>query len=427
MNHACSNGSRILLGLFACWLLLQASGAGADWTQWGGPHRNFTTDSTGLARNWPAEGPRRLWDRVLGEGYSGIAVDGLTLYTMYRDVARLWQVGRSDQEVVVALDASTGRTLWEHRYDAAARRGLALEHGPGPHVTPLVVGPHLYTVGILGHLLCLEKSTGRVVWKHDLVEAFGAPLQNRGYASSPVAYRDTIILPVGGSGQAWMAFRQSDGAVVWKNQSMSLSPSSPVLIQVGGQEQLVAFMAAEIAGLDPASGELLWRYPHRAQFGLNISTPIWTEGNLLFCSSAYGGGSRLLRLTRSDGPTHVEHLWHTNRARIHIGNALRIGDLILGSSGDFGPSFLTALDVHTGENLWQDRTFAKASFLYADGKVILLDEDGVLALLTVSREGPEILARAQVLESNAWTTPSLVGTRLYLRDRKQILALDLGE
>src|SRR5437667_2051259 len=75
------------------------------WTQWGGPNRNFTSDSKGLASSWPASGPRKLWSRALGDdGYSGIAVEGGRLYTMYRRAAKLWQIGKVDQEIVVALE-----------------------------------------------------------------------------------------------------------------------------------------------------------------------------------------------------------------------------------------------------------------------------------------------------------------------------------
>ncbi len=106
-----------------------AFGAGLEWPQFGGPHRNFTADSTGLAASWPESGPKKLWSRPLGEGYSGIAVDGGSLYTMYR---------KGDEEVAIALDAATGKTLWEYAYKAPGG-GMALENGPGPHTTPLIV------------------------------------------------------------------------------------------------------------------------------------------------------------------------------------------------------------------------------------------------------------------------------------------------
>ena len=147
---------------------------------------------------------------------------------------------------------------------------------------------------------------------------------------------------------------------------------------------------------------------------------------MLFMSSAYDGGGRAVRLTRQDGATKVEELWFSNQVRVHFGSVVRLGDTVYGSSGDFGPAPLSAVDVHTGEVLWRDRSFAKLSAVYADGKLVVLDEDGVLGLAKVSREGLEVLARAQVVNSLAWTVPTLVGSRLYLRTREEILALELG-
>ncbi len=241
------------------------------WPQWGGPNRDFQVSAQGLADSWPAEGPRRLWMRNLGDGYSGIAASEGVLYTMYRS-------GSQD-----------------------------VEPGPGPHPMPLIVG---------------------------------------------------------GRGHALMAFRQVDG-----------------------QEQLVAFMGRDIIGVDPNNGALLWRHPHTTQHNLAISMPVWGEGNLLFFSSSYEGGSRVLHLTRGPDRTRVKEHWHNPRVRIHFASIIRIGDAIYGSSGHSGPAFFTALDVKTGQILWQDRTLVKATFLRADGKFVILDQDGTLALATVSPQG----------------------------------------
>jgi outer membrane protein assembly factor BamB len=111
---------------------------------------------------------------------------------------------------------------------------------------------------------------------------------------------------------------------------------------------------------------------------------------------------------------------------VHFGTAVRIDDTVYASSGDFGPAPMTAVDVKTGEVLWRDRTFAKHSLLYADGKLVLHDEDGVLALVEANRQGMTVKARAQVFNSLSWTVPTLVGTRLYLRNREEIVALELG-
>jgi outer membrane protein assembly factor BamB len=143
-------------------------------------------------------------------------------------------------------------------------------------------------------------------------------------------------------------------------------------------------------------------------------------------SAAYSSGSRAIELRQVAGKTTATEKWYSNRTRVHIGTVIRIGDVVYGSSGDFGPAFLTALDMKTGRSLWQDRAFARAQLLYADGKLIVLDEDGTLGLATVSPAGLKVLARATVLENVSWTPPTLSGTTLYVRDRKTIAAFSLA-
>ena len=403
----------------------KASAAPEEWTQWGGARRNFTTNSTGLAGTWPAGGPKQLWSRDLGEGYSGIVTEGGRLYTMYRAKAGMFAFGKKDQEVVIALDAATGNTIWEHRYDAPLHAKMNMEYGPGPHATPMIAGDRLFTAGATGMFFALDKSTGRPVWSHDFQSEYDV-VWGRGYSCSPLAFQDTVIVTLGKKGRSAMAFKQKSGAVVWQKHDFDYGPGSPILINVDGEEQLVAFMAEHIAGLNPATGDLLWTHPHKTDWGLNISTPVWGPGNLLFVSSAYNAGSRAIQLVRAGGKTTAKELWFNNRMRIHIGNAIRIGDTVYGSSGDFGPAFFAGVDIQTGNILWRDRAFSKAVTVYADSKIVLLDEDGNLALVTVSPEGMKVLARAEVLSKNAWTQPALAGTRLYLRDRKVIRAFDLS-
>ena len=391
-----------------------------DWAQWGGPNRNFKSASKGLASSWTGKGPRELWSRELGEGHSSILVDGSRLYTMY---------SKGERESVIALEAATGKTVWEYSYDApnvVMGKALDYEFGKGPHATPLIVGDMIFAVGSTAKLHCLNKETGKVVWSHDFYKEYNGTFEDRGYACSPLAYKNTIILDVGGPGQAIVAFNQKDGSIVWKKHDFMTSPASHVIINVDGQEQLVAFLGKEIVGLDPNNGDLLWTHPHITEWGLNISTPVWGEDNLLFCSSAYNGGSRVLRLAQKGGKTTVTELWFHRRLRVHHGNAIRIGDYIYGSSGDFGPAFLMAVNVKTGNIGFQDRSFPKSTFLLADGKLIILDEDGNLALATPAPDGIKVISKAQVLQHTAWTVPTLVGTKLYLRDRKTIKALDLS-
>ena len=393
------------------------SASAEDWPHWGGPNANFKTDVAGLADSWSDDGPFQLWTRDLGEGYSAIIVVDGVLYTHYR-------VG--EREIVIAMDAATGNTKWEHGYEAPTE-GWNFDRGAGPHATPAVAGDRLFAVGGTGNLLALDRFDGSFLWSHDLMKEFEASILHRGYASSPLVYGGTVIVQVGGRGRTLMAFDQADGSVLWKSGEDENSYSSPILIELDGKKQIVAIGATEIVGLDAATGRQLWSHAHATNNAFNISTPVWSDDGLLFVSSAYNGGGRVLRLTAGSGGTDVEELWFNNQMRVHIGTAIRLGDVVYAASGDFGPAPMTAVDIHTGEILWRDRTFMKHSLLYADGKLIVLDEDGVLGLVRVSREAPEVLSKFQLMDSLAWTVPTLAGTKLYVRNRERIMALELAQ
>lgn len=384
-----------------------------EWPQWGGPHRDFTSDATGLAAAWPEGGPPRLWRRELGDGYSAIVAAAGVLYTMFR---------RGDDDVTVALDAATGATRWESAAAAPFSDEYSMRHGPGPHATPLVAGGRVFAVGATGLLRALDAATGRELWRHDLMAEYGGTLRVNGYASSPLAHDGKVIVMVGGPGHAVMAFDQADGSVAWSGGDFRNSASSPLMIEVDSEEQLVAFLWGEVAGFDPSTGELLWSHPHEPEFGLNVSLPVWSpDDRVLFVSSAYGGGARGLELTR----TGAREVWAHTRMNIHFSNAVRVGGRVYASSGEFGPAPFTALELATGRILWRDRRFARAAFIYADGRFILIDENGVLALATPGPDGLAAVSQVELLKPPARTAPALVGTTLYVRDREVVMALDL--
>jgi outer membrane protein assembly factor BamB len=388
-----------------------------DWPWWGGPRFDWKPATPDLADTWPESGPPVVWRRPLGEGYSAISVLDGSLYTMLRN---------GEEETVVAISAADGKTLWQFTYDSPTE-GYTFDRGAGPHSTPAVTAERVFTIGSTGKLHAIDRATGAKVWGHDLIGELKGGKRHRGYASSPLLHGDTVIVVVGGEGGTVVAFEQSDGSVAWHGGADDSSYSSPILIDLAGQQQLVVFASTRIIGFDPATGKELWSHPHLTRNAFNISTPLWSpQDGILFMSSAYDGGGRAIQLARSGDATTVEELWFSNQVRIHFGTAIRLDDTVYMSSGDFGPAPMTAVDVKSGEVLWRDRTFAKHSLLYADGKLVLLDEDGALALVEVNRQGMTVKARAQVFDSLSWTVPTLVGTRLYVRNREEIAALELG-
>ncbi len=397
---------------------LQNSGGGVPWTQWGGPHRNFQTEATGLKDTWPSGGPRVVWKRALGEGYSSPAVENGVLYTAY---------GKPGEEVVIAAQADTGKTLWERGNPMTFQSDVARDMGNGPYGTPLIVGNRVFTAGVSGRLQCLEKTSGKVLWAQELWATHHGSSLMYGYASSPIAFRELVIVPVGGRGKALMAFQQSDGKLAWSKGDFGNVYSSPILINVGGLEQLVALLDGAVVGVNPHNGDPQWQVPFRANYSIAVATPVWGPDNLLFVSAEYDAGSKVIELQRDGLQTKATELWYSNRLRLHHGNAMRVDDTIYFSSGGKGSqAILSAVDVRTGKILWQQRSIEKATFVWADRKLITLDQDGNLMIAHPSREGFTVSARASLLTNLSWTPPALVGTRLYIRDRRSLMAVDLG-
>jgi outer membrane protein assembly factor BamB len=224
-----------------------------------------------------------------------------------------------------------------------------------------------------------------------------------------------------------MAFRQSDGKVAWAKNDYGNVYSSPLLINVSGLEQLAAVMDGAVIGVNPHNGDLQWQVPFKAEYSIAVATPVWGPDNLLFVSSEYNAGSKMIQLQRKGLQTTATELWTSNRLRLHHGNAMRIGDAIYFSSGGKGSqAILSAVEAKTGKIYWQERSIQKATFVWADQKLITLDQDGNLMIAHPSPEGFKIVAKAPLLTHLSWTPPVLVGTQLFIRDRRSLMAVDLG-
>lgn len=420
------------------WLLAAASTGCSQgtWTQWGGPNRDFSIGAEPIAAKWPENGPKKLWSRELGDGFSTIISDGHRLYVTYRD--------GSDQEVIAALDASTGKAVWEHKYAApfiefevdeidkeTGKKRIeqqVTKFGTGPNSTPLLVGGRLYAIGYTGIMKCLDAATGKVIWAHDLYKDMGATYLRFGWATSPLAYGDTVIVLTGGKGHGVTAFKQTTGDIVWQSTDLDASYSSPIIAQVDGHDHLIAYMTNEIVGLDPKTGEQHWNLVHKNEYGTSIATPMWCPGNLLyFVNGGDEAGGRVVRLTAKGDKIVPEDVWVNRKIRGGLSNPVRIGEFIYGpNSGGENAKLFVGFDLKNGEIAWQERGIPGPKCVNLDGRLVVLDDDGNLALVSVDSKGMKVVSKTKLLESPAWTAPTVVGSRVYLRDRKTIMAVDLG-
>jgi outer membrane protein assembly factor BamB len=234
-----------------------------------------------------------------------------------------------------------------------------------------------------------------------------------------------VIALVGGEGQSLVAFNKVDGSVVWKAQSFKNSYSAPQILTVNGQDQLVTFMAEELIGVNPSDGALLWSYQISNQWLQNINMPSLVEGRYLFLSSNQVG-SRGLELVTKEGKTEVKETWSTRKIQFYHQTTVLEGEWVYGTTGSGAVQFMSGINVKTGEIAWRKRGFAKANVVAADGKLLILDENGQLYLATATPQDLTIHSKAEILEKVAWTTPTIVGKTLYVRDTKTIKALNLG-
>ncbi len=384
--------------------------------------------STGLASTWPADGPPRLWSRTLGDGYSGIAEENGILYTGYR---------RGSDDVVTALDAQSGKTIWETKYAAPFTNSWADGVGPGPYAMPQVIGDRIVAASGTGlHTLARQED------RQDRVDARSLQRVRRHAARCSATrrialpYKDTLIVLVGGGGllsritgggSAVIAFKQRDGAVAWKANSFDerafvADADQRERTAAGGRAARGGSHRLQSGRRDSSSGGIRIR-PATAWRSVNRCGAPTTSCS---CHRRTAPAAARWNCVRRMDRRRCASCGHSPRIQSHFGTIIRRGDFVYLSSGHSGPAFMTAVNVKTGQVAWQQRGFAKAQLLYADGKFVMLDEDGTLALATATPQNFSVLAKAPLLKRIAWTPPTLVGTRLYVRDRNTIVALDLG-
>jgi outer membrane protein assembly factor BamB len=394
--------SAIVLGLVASLVAV----AGGDWPQFRGPDRNGVSSETGLRKQWPDGGPKVAWRIDLGGGFSGISVAAGRLYTMFSG---------DGEEFAICLDAATGREVWRFRTDANFKD----MHGSGPRSTPTVDDEVVYVLSAKGKLHALGAGDGKPVWTRDLVSELGAETPRWGYATSPLVEGKLLLLDVGGRGESSLvAFDKASGKVVWRSQSDKAGYSSPIAVTIADRRQIVFFTGTTVVAVSPENGSLLWKQPWKTSYDVNAAMPVFIPPDRIFVSSGYDVGAAVYRVTA----TGVEEVWRNREMKNKFSSSVLHGGHLYG----FDEKTLKCIDAATGQARWRARDFGHGTLIYADGHLLVLGDDGALALVEATAEGYHERARARIFEGKSWTVPTLAGGRLYLRDQEQLLSLDMA-
>lgn len=246
--------SRLLLVIAGSWL--SASGlAAADWPQWRGPGRDGDLPSGALPASLPAT-LERVWKVPAGEGYSGPVIADGKVVVFCR---------RGEKEVVMGLDAASGKELWKDEWEAPFKpEEYSKAHGKGPFSTPAIAGGKVYLQGITGTVRCYDLASGAAAWKKDFAGQFKKPYPLWGAAASPLIEKNLCIVPIGTEDDGALAALDKDsGEIVWKLPDLEPSYSSPVAADLLGVRQVVALSRTQLVGIDPSKGKVLWRFDYK--------------------------------------------------------------------------------------------------------------------------------------------------------------------
>ncbi len=388
-------------------VLVSTAGQAADWPGWRGPASNGISPEAILTK-WPASGPKKLWEASVGIGFSGISSAG-------KHVVTLGHVNGKD--IVTALDASSGKTLWTHSYEAEL--GDKYFEG-GPTSTPTIHEGHVYVLGREGQLVALKLSDGKPIWSTNVAETTGARIPDWGFSGSPVVSGKLLLLNVGSHGTA---VNRTTGKIVWKSaEEPSAGYTTPLKLANG----TYTFSNADAYfALDGETGKLAWEHEWNTRYGVNAADPIPLSATQLFIASGYNKGATLLDLSGKE-PRPV---WQNRNMRNQMNPSILIDGHLYGIDGDESskPS-LRCIEASTGKTKWSEPSIGAGTLIAAAGgkHLLILSDKGELHLVSPNPEAFSSEAAAQVLSGRCWTAPTLANGQLYIRNAAgNLVALSL--
>ncbi len=382
------------------------------WNQWRGPRR----DGQFKGPLWPdrlSDGSLKLlWRVSLDPSYSGPIVSEDTVFT----TATI----NKESELVVALDRNTGKQRWHAQWKGAITVPFfAATNGSWIRATPAYDGQSLFVAGMRDLLVCLDAKSGKERWRVDFVAKFGSPLPAFGFVSSPLVDADAVYVQ---AGAATVKLRKATGEVVWRtlqnNDAMMGSAfSSPLLATLAGRRQLLVQTRQELAGVDPATGKVLWSRIVPSFRGMNILTPV-VFGDTVFTSS-YQNKSWLFKILRDNDRYAIVEQW-SNNAQGYMSTPVVVdGHAYMHMQNQR----FTCIDLKTGARTWTSQSLGKYCSLVAQGdRILALDQRGILLLFKANPKSFELLDEKKISDDETWAHLAVSGKELFVRELHALAA-----
>jgi outer membrane protein assembly factor BamB len=381
----------------------------AEWPGFRGPHRDSVITGVRINTDWTQSPPVELWRRPIGPGWSSFAVHGDLLYT---------QEQRGEEEIVSSYRVSTGEPVWRHRDRV---RFYESNGGPGPRATPTLHNGRVYTSGATGILNALDARTGALLWSHDVAKETDTKIPIWGFSASPLVVDDLVIVAASG---ALAGYDLVTGERRWMDPSRGGSYSSPHHVTIGGVEQVVLLGGPGVLSVEPASGKLLWEH---AWDGGAITQPAVIPGGDIVVnaiSMTGGTGTRRLAIARAPDGWKVEERWTSNGLKPYF------NDFVIHNGHAFGfdGSILACIDLADGTRKWKGGRYGNGQLVLLPEQdlLLVLSEEGELALVKAATDQYTEVARFKALEGKTWNHPVLVGDTLLVRNGEEMAAFRLS-
>jgi len=396
-----------------------------EWPQWQGLIRDSRSPETKLLQNWPQQGPKLIWKcDNLGQGWSSPTIADGYIYVTGTE---------KKKEFMVCLDLA-GQFKWKVIY------GLAAKSYSGARSTPTYDEGNAYVISGIGEVVCVDTRKSMITWKLKAYEIFHGECGNFGIAESPLIVDDKLIYTPCGKQTTMVALDKTTGGTVWKSQSINDISAyvSPTIIKRGSQNIILTVTGSYIVGVNPDTGEILWKYLYlknddkrknlRGTLMANAITPLYHEGQI-YVTSGYNHGGVALKLSEDGQSAQV--VWENKILDCHHGGVVYHDGYIYGSSwnGNVDGNWV-CLDWQTGRVMYDHHWFGKGSIIYADDMLYCYEEEkGHLALVKAIPEKFDIISSFQVstVKGENWSHPVICDGRLYMRYGDVLLAYDVKQ
>lgn len=386
----------------------------ADWPNWRGPNYNGIS----AEKDWDPlkikDGTKPLWQTSIGIGFSAISVSDGLAYTM-GNTGTKGEDESKHNDIIFCFDAETGKEVWRRIYPQPLDPKY---YEGGSLATPTIDGDKVYTISKDGKVFCLDAKTGNVVWNRDISsEEFGIKRTTWGHSGSPLVIDNMVIYNAGGMG---VALNKDNGSLIWEGDKEPGGYATVVPFMTGNQKCIALFGFKDIIGLVAETGKELWRFPWKTKHDVNAADPI-IVGNKIFISSGYGIGCALLKIENAN----VTEIWRNkNMCNKMNGSVFWMGYIYGVDEG----GELRCLDSETGDIVWAQGGFGMGSLMVADGKLIVLGENGNLVIADATADGYKVISEAKILSPRCWSVPVLANGRIYARNAGgDMVCLDVSE